>query len=134
MPRFTILEHDHPVLHWDLLLEAGDHLRAWRLSAPPQSGQTASAEASFPHRLMYLDYEGPVSGGRGRVTRWDAGMFALLTDESELVRVRLEGQRIRGVLVLTRTGEESWAVTLELVAAESPPQSEAAGGSSWDGS
>ncbi len=27
--RFAILNHDHPFLHWDLLLEDGDRCRTW---------------------------------------------------------------------------------------------------------
>jgi hypothetical protein len=69
MPRFVILEHDHPELHWDFMLEAGAVLRTWRLAAPPALGQVVAAAASFDHRLLYLDYEGPVSGGRGTVRR-----------------------------------------------------------------
>jgi hypothetical protein len=113
MPRFVILEHDHPVLHWDLLLEAGDHLRAWRLATPPHPGAAGSAAGSFPHRPVYLDYEGPVSGGRGVVKRWDAGTFAWLADEPGRVSVRLVGQRIRGLLVLVLAGEDEWSVSVE---------------------
>ena len=43
MPRFVILEHDHPVVHWDLMLEAGEALRTWRLAAPPGKAAITSA-------------------------------------------------------------------------------------------
>src|SRR5206468_490246 len=59
MPRFVILEHDHPTRHWDLMLEARGVLRTWRLSAPPKAGVAIAATASFDHRAIYLDYEGP---------------------------------------------------------------------------
>ena len=32
MPRFVILEHDHPEVHWDLMLEAGASLFAFPVS------------------------------------------------------------------------------------------------------
>ena len=35
MPRFVILEHDYPELHWDLMLETAGALRTWRLLRPP---------------------------------------------------------------------------------------------------
>jgi hypothetical protein len=108
MPRFVILEHDHPSLHWDLLLEAGAVLRAWRLAAPPAAGDAVGAEASFDHRLLYLDYEGPVSGSRGRVVRWDGGTFGWEEDAADRVRVRLTGGRLRGVLKLTRGKDGAW--------------------------
>src|SRR5437879_2020084 len=46
MRRFVILEHDHPQLHWDLMLEAGPALRTWRLSAPLAAGSFV-AQAAF---------------------------------------------------------------------------------------
>jgi hypothetical protein len=108
MPRFAVLAHDHPTPHWDLLLEAGGVLRTWRLAAAPAPGTAVEAEASFDHRLVYLDYEGPVSGGRGAVTRWDGGTFAWEEDGSEGVCVRLAGGRLRGVLRLGRVAGATW--------------------------
>ena len=73
MPRYVILEHDHPHRHWDLMLESGDVLRTWRLAEPPQPGRAVAAEPIGDHRRAYLDYEGPIRGNRGRVKRWDGG-------------------------------------------------------------
>jgi hypothetical protein len=113
MPRYVILEHDHPQLHWDVLLEAGAVLRAWRLAGPPRPGGTVAATANFDHRLFYLDYEGPVSGGRGRVRRWDAGQFTWEAADADRVAVRLDGGQVRGLAVLEKTGEDSWTLRLE---------------------
>jgi hypothetical protein len=109
MPRFVILEHDHPFLHWDLMLETGDVLRAWRLLEQPAVGRTIQAEALGDHRLLYLDYEGPVSGNRGSVHRWDAGTFTWELDTPERVTVWLAGNRCRGLGILERTSENGWA-------------------------
>jgi hypothetical protein len=88
MPRFVILEHDHPVLHWDFMLEAGDVLRTWRLSQMPCVMSCMNCQALPDHRLAYLDYEGPLSRGRGSVRRRAAGEFSLKSDtSSELVIV-----------------------------------------------
>ncbi|MCA9049310.1 MAG: hypothetical protein KDA89_11315 [Planctomycetaceae bacterium] len=73
--RFVILEHDFPFLHWDLLMQEGDALASWRLLKPVAKQCWIPAELLPPHRLMYLDYEGPVSGGRGSVRRTAAGTF-----------------------------------------------------------
>jgi hypothetical protein len=108
MPRYVILEHDYPVRHWDLMLEAGDVLRTWRLEAPPSPGQAVHAEASFDHRPLYLDYEGPISGGRGRVARWDAGTFTWALDTQDRVVAHLEGGRSRGIAVLERAVSGAW--------------------------
>jgi hypothetical protein len=115
VPRFVILEHDVPMLHWDLLIEQNGVLVSWRLRAPLQPGEPFAAEASAPHRLLYLDYEGPVSGGRGVVTRWDGGECIWLESGPEGVRVRLRGQKIAGELILEGRGEE-WHGVVSAVA------------------
>lgn len=65
--RLTILEHDHPFLHWDLLLDNGETLTTWRLLQRPAGDAWIPAERLPDHRRIYLDYEGPVSGDRGVV-------------------------------------------------------------------
>lgn len=73
--RFVILRHDHPFLHWDLLLEHGDTAATWRLLTEPVAGKPIPCERIADHRLHYLTYEGPVSGGRGAVIRVAAGFY-----------------------------------------------------------
>jgi len=109
MSRFVLLEHDHPFLHWDLMLESGAVLRTWRLLSPPGSGE-GRAESSFDHRLVYLSYEGPVSGNRGTVRRWDSGEFAWQQDQPDRVQVQLNGTRLRGLLELQRQVDGDWTV------------------------
>src|SRR5262245_64668801 len=100
MRRYVILTHDHPYLHWDLMLEVDGALRTWRLSAPPEPEFDVAAEPLGDHRLAYLDYEGPVSGDRGYVTRWDAGIVEWLYDDANAMRVRLSGEKLDGELTL----------------------------------
>lgn len=109
MPRYVILEHDHPHLHWDLMLESGAVLRTWRLAAPPRAGTTVAAERIGDHRKAYLDYEGPVSGGRGSVKRLDAGSFAWQEDKADRVVVTLGG-RLRGRAELARQPSGEWSL------------------------
>jgi hypothetical protein len=110
MPRYVILEHDHPHRHWDLMLEAGPVLKTWRLAAPPAPGEVVRAEPTFDHRLLYLDYEGPISAGRGTVVRWDHGTFAGELAEG-VVTADLRGQRLVGTLRLEARGEGVWEAT-----------------------
>jgi hypothetical protein len=105
MPRFVVLEHDHPELHWDLMLEAGDALQTWRLANPPAPGCVIEAMALADHRPIYLDYEGPVSGNRGTVRRWDAGLFTETAASTAQHRVVvLEGGKLRGCVQLQLDG------------------------------
>jgi hypothetical protein len=112
MPRYVILEHDWPTRHWDFLLEDGEVLKAWRLLAEPAAGATLAAEASFDHRLLYLDYEGPVSGGRGTVVRWDRGTFAWVERAADQMIVNLFGDRLTGRCTLVRRDGDAWAFQL----------------------
>ncbi|MCA9063555.1 MAG: hypothetical protein KDA96_10865 [Planctomycetaceae bacterium] len=89
--RFAILEHDHPFLHWDLLLEDSTNAATWRLLQDPRSCQSVDAQLIQPHRLLYLTYEGPVSGDRGFVTAVSHGLWKA-TDESGLLSTNLPGQ------------------------------------------
>jgi hypothetical protein len=102
MPRFVILEHDHPSLHWDFMIEVGDVLRTWRLSEPPTPGHVVPAEPSFDHRPFYLDYEGPVSGDRGTVKRWDAGTYRVVDEAPGRLLLHLEGGTLSGQVALER--------------------------------
>jgi hypothetical protein len=108
MPRFVILEHDHPHRHWDFMLEAGDVLRTWRLAGPPEGVMRVDAEALGDHRRAYLEYEGPVSGGRGTVQRWDFGTFEWREATDDRVAVDLAGGRWSGRVTLTRRVDGAW--------------------------
>lgn len=103
MPRFVILEHDWPTRHWDFFLEAGPVLRAWRLLAEPAAGTEVPSEPNAEHRPFYLDYEGPVSGGRGRVRRWDAGTFDWIAETTGRIEIVLRGEKLRGRVVIDAT-------------------------------
>lgn len=107
MPRFVVLEHDWPTPHLDFLLEAGEVLRAWRLLAEPAAGLEVAAEPNFPHRLLYLEYEGPLSGDRGSVRRWDGGEFEWVQESARRVVVEMRGERLVGRVEL-RHAEDRW--------------------------
>lgn len=107
MPRFVILQHDGPQgLHWDFMLETGPSLATWALPQAPGSAERIAARALPEHRLAYLDYEGPVSGGRGTVTRWDEGTYEVERQEEGLLVVVLSGKRLCGGVTLQRSGED----------------------------
>ena len=88
--RFCILLHDHPFLHWDFLIEKDDHAQSWRLLIQPVCGVPIPAEPLPPHRLLYLDYEGPVSHNRGEVTRVAEGTYQVISEFPDFL-IRLEG-------------------------------------------
>ena len=105
MPRFVVLTHDHPVLHWDFMLENEAVLRTWRLARPPTETGPITADAIADHRPAYLDYEGAVSGQRGTVVAFDRGEYSRLMDDGNVVEVDLRGAKLRGRAWLKRLSE-----------------------------
>jgi len=109
MPRFALLIHDHPFLHWDLLFENGDACRTWRLlTAPDSIIDRIPAEKLVDHRLMYLDYEGPVSGDRGSVHCWDRGTFDWQRNDPDLCEVVVAGSKWNGRVRLEQVEGDHW--------------------------
>ena len=92
--RYVILRHDPPpdggkATHWDLMLQWGDCLRTWALADAPEKGKRVAARQLPDHRIAYLDYEGPISGNRGRVIRREGGLYELLEEHPGCLRVKL---------------------------------------------
>lgn len=107
MPRFVILRHDSPRgLHWDFLLEMGQALKTWALPRPPEPAVEMTCEGLPDHRLLYLDYEGPVSGDRGSVTRWDRGTYEVLRQSDLELVIDLSGEKLAGRVVLERSPDD----------------------------
>lgn len=76
------------------MLEVDGMLRTWRLLDEPGIGRCVRAEELADHRLAYLDYEGPVSGGRGNVARWDSGQFEGTLNAAGSLRVVLQSRKL----------------------------------------
>lgn len=118
MPRFALLRHESPRgLHWDLLLEAGGILRTWALERLPDAGGDIACQKLADHRLAYLDYEGPVSGDRGSVSRWDRGSYRIERESDTELVVELTGERLNGWASLRRApdGPDRWDFSVTTV-------------------
>lgn len=63
------------------------------------------------HRIAYLDYEGPLSGDRGSVTRCDGGDVRLTAEPSGVIHARLAGGRIHGDLCLKLAEHPTWMLS-----------------------
>jgi hypothetical protein len=117
MPRFVILRHEFAAAqagraHWDLMFEQGSSLRTWAIASDPIAADGADARALADHRLAYLEYEGPISGDRGTVTRWDQGEYRLERDEGGQWIAALAGARMQGRITIERLDDaHSWRVS-----------------------
>jgi len=102
MPRFTISHHtgSKDGDHYDLMLEHGDGLRTWRLvNTAFQAFQVARQIKE--HRKTYLDFEGEISGERGRVKIWDTGTYTIDEWKDDRIQVALVGRSLKTRIVLT---------------------------------
>jgi hypothetical protein len=79
----------------------------------PEASMVVPAEPLGDHRVHYLDYEGPVSGNRGTVKRWDSGTYDLLSDDADRLCFRLCGQSIRGEACLRRNSDACWEFVVQ---------------------
>jgi hypothetical protein len=108
MSEFVILQHDSPRgEHFDFMLEAGGVLKTWALPRPPTPGDHMPCEALADHRPAYLHYEGEISGGRGTVTQWDHGQYAVVQQSDGVWIVTLAGQKITGQAMLQRSSNNA---------------------------
>lgn len=107
MPRFVVLAHHTTPFHYDLMLEHGEVLATWSFEEPPaRDGQ--ACRLIQDHRKAYLDYEGEISGGRGRVERWDAGTYEGEIGEGR-VEATLAGGKLAGRWALVAVAEpDAW--------------------------
>jgi len=130
MSRFVLLRHDCPAdyrdgPHWDWMLERADddaehRLVTWSLldlpaawsallGLPPTGGESVEATRLVDHRAAYLDYEGPVSGGRGEVRRLAGGAIEWVESTVDRVVVRIEPPSpLAGVVTLEREADSAW--------------------------
>ena len=100
-------------LHYDFMLARGKALTTWQLSHNPAKAgvsEPIAAKKLVGHRLEYLRYEGPVSGGRGEVKIFDKGTYELVSVKESSWRVCLRGRLLKGrcELVQLPTGGDEW--------------------------
>lgn len=111
--RYVILEHASARgRHWDLMLESGPALRTWALSEAPAAGRPVAAARLVDHRLAYLDHQGPVSGDRGSVARWDEGTYELVAETPVELELQFAGRRLQGRAALRQVAKEAWEFLL----------------------
>lgn len=127
MTRFVLLYHECPPgyikpSHWDFMLEFDGVLWTWELRELPAAWRGEKSEASTEslpatrladHRIKYLDYEGPLSGHRGSVSRVASGSLEMIAAEAERVAVRLDSEMYCGEVQLTATSQRGhWMISL----------------------
>jgi hypothetical protein len=97
------------------MLETSGRLRTWSLADEPQVGRCSVGQSLEDHRIEYLQYEGPLTGNRGHVSRWDRGEYTLLDQDEDRLIVRLAGERLQCTAKLTRQSGDAtaWIIAFE---------------------
>lgn len=73
--------------HWDLMFESEGRLLTWAVDELPVAGAALIGQPLADHRIDYLNYEGPISGDRGSVTRISGGTFRRVDQSSQATGV-----------------------------------------------
>lgn len=105
-PRFVLLRHepfpdsDGPstapiVPHFDFMLESDGRCLTWALEEWPQASRAVRARRLPDHRIVYLNYEGPIGGDRGSVRRVLSGTYRWLYRSSFEFRLELATEDLR---------------------------------------
>jgi hypothetical protein len=129
MPRTVVLRHTLPdgSAHFDWLIESAAPpapadpdartLTAWRVEGPlhePHDGPAGwPARRLPPHRRLYLDYEGPVSGNRGHVVRMARGSAEVLTDAPARYEAILRLETHAARITIEPEGPGAWRLSAE---------------------
>ncbi len=96
------------------MIEDGATLATWQFDGSPTllaPGAELPCIRLAPHRSAYLDYEGPVSGGRGTVTRVAAGTCVFLSATTHWA-FTLHSPALSGRFELRHLAGSAWVLTI----------------------
>ncbi len=105
--------HHHDLLVLDPTVSADAEHRLWaaRVTLPTAHWAAATRLVLRPlphHRTRYLEYAGPLSGGRGRVRRVDWGLAVERIWTPRRLVLDLRTRQFHGRLTLTRRSCRHW--------------------------
>ncbi|MEI8196657.1 MAG: hypothetical protein WCI73_12165 [Phycisphaerae bacterium] len=121
--RFVVLRHQPGEaskgegVHWDFILETApgaERLPTWRLAAWQglEVGEFVAEAVRLPdHRRAYLDYEGEISGERGRVKQAISGTAVIIFQTPERLELLLRGngQELRAIGIAENSEYWRWS-------------------------
>lgn len=110
---YVIQQHFTDPHHYDLMLEKEDFLETYSIFQEPhfQNFSQVRIQKIQPHRLLYLTYEGPISGNRGFVKIWDSGQYSWNPVLSQLT---LNGKKISAIFSLFPETEPTFFLMTKL--------------------
>ena len=97
-------------VHYDLMLESPLLLWTWRFQQLPGSCCEQPCERIQDHDRKFLDYEGELSPGMGKVSIVEGGTFDLLSAREDQINFTARGHKVLGTCRLVRRGENNWVL------------------------
>lgn len=102
--RYVIQKHikqNEPV-HWDIMLEKSGILETYRCDLSPVEllNQTGNLVKIFDHEVRFLEYEGPVNKGLGKVCIEDHGFYKIISQEKNSTIINFNGQILKGSFLI----------------------------------
>ena len=91
-------------------------LGTWALAEAPCLDRQIYADELAPHRIEYLDYEGPISGDRGEVTRVMHGDYIDSPPGQVTLRFVIDGESKEWHLQLLATDDATWCLFTDAAA------------------
>ena len=116
--KFVVQEHFATHHHYDFRLEMDGVAKSWAVpkGLPLKKGEKRLAIQVEDHSIEYMDFEGEIPKGMygaGKVLIWDKGTYELLKRSEKEIKVRLNGERLKGTYVLIRFpkgGKNAWLI------------------------
>jgi hypothetical protein len=92
------------------MIDQGNTLATWSFPSHPKNGSPFPLEGKKiqDHRSQYLEYEGPISKGRGRIEKVDQGPLQILQSSPKNWILEFQGHDLSGIYVLERQKDSSW--------------------------
>ncbi len=100
--RFVIQQHSTPdgKFHFDIMFEEDNVLKTFQIEQIQKlmDGIKITGKNIQDHRIIYLDYEGEISGNRGYVKIFDKGYYILDKITDNHFKFYLKSSKLNGVL------------------------------------
>ena len=124
---FVVQKHQASHLHYDFRLQVGEVLKSWAIPKGPSIDPSHKRLAIQveDHPIEYRDFEGvipPGEYGAGTVMVWDFGVYELLEGQDPQksiqegrIRFRLEGKKLKGEFILTKTKYQGNSISWLLI-------------------
>lgn len=117
--RTVLIRHDAPDgVHFDWMIEdpAESQGRLWTARVPIPADQWHDVgrwriEPIGRHRRVYLTYEGPLTDGRGTLTRVDQGVCRVVEWSDDGIVIDVQMSAFEGVVEVAKAHDGQWWAT-----------------------